>query len=341
MILDHLRYALRALAARPGFVAVAVLTLALGIGANAVVFSAVHAVLYRPLPFGDGVVRLFQTDARDQRRSEASAPDFVDWRQGSRRLAGMAAYTTDSLALTGDGDPEQLSATTATGDFFRVLGITAAYGRTLLPEDDPVTAPAVVVLSHGVWTRRYGAEPSVIGRTIVLDGQPHAVIGVLPPGASFPRDSDVWVPLRFTADQLATQRGAHYLDVVGRLAPATALATGDRAAGDRHQPRGRLPVHQPRHQRRGGAVPGRTGRRRAPRAAGAARRRGGGAADRLRQRRQPAAHAGPRPHPRAGRARRPRRRPCAHRPRAVRRDLIVAGLGAAGGLLVAAWAASG
>ena len=224
MILDDLRYALRALAARPGFVAVAVLTLALGIGANAVVFSAVHAVLYRPLPFGDGVVRLFQADARDQRRSEASAPDFVDWREGSRRLAGMAAYTPTSLALTADGDPEQLSATTVTGDFFRVLGITAAYGRTLLPEDDPVTAPAVVVLSHGLWTRRYGAQPSVIGRTIVLDGQPHAVIGVLPQGASFPRDGDVWVPLRFTADQLATQRGAHYLDVVGRLAPATALA---------------------------------------------------------------------------------------------------------------------
>jgi len=227
MLWQDIKYAIRGLIKRPAFAAMTILTLAVGIGGNAAIFSAVRAVLLRPLPFPSPgeLVQLSSTSTRAPEAvgGSASPPDFVDWRQMNRSFADIAAINAGSYALTRLGSAEQLPGAQVTGGFFNVLAVPAMYGRTLLPEDDATGGPDVAVLSHALWSRRFGADPSVIGRTIVLDGTDYRVVGVMPRGFAYPLESEIWLPQRFTTRELTTQRGAHYLDVIGRRKPDVSL----------------------------------------------------------------------------------------------------------------------
>jgi putative ABC transport system permease protein len=227
MLVQDMKYAIRMLVKKPGFATITVLTLALGIGANAAIFSAVRAVLLRPLPFPepDRLVQVFSSTVTspDGLSGTASPPDFTDWRRDSRSFAELAALNADSFALTGQGAAEQLSGANVTGGFFDVLGLPAHLGRTLTPEDD-APGPSVVVLAYSLWVRRFGSDPQVIGRTINVEGNEARVVGVMPRTFEYPQQSEVWLPLRFSERDLATQRGAHYLNVIGRLEEGVSLA---------------------------------------------------------------------------------------------------------------------
>jgi predicted permease len=236
MLLQELRYAMRGLVKRPGFAVITILTLAVGIGANAAIFSAVRAVLLRPLPFPDAdeIVQVYSSSVErpDAPGGSTSPPDFVDWRRQNVTLGEMAAMSAGSMPVTGDGAPEHVPFAFVTGGFFRVLGVPAQHGRVLGYEDDPIGAPDVVVLASSLWTRRFGGDASVVGRTLTVDGTPRRIVGIMPRGFEFPLGAELWLPLRFTANELATQRGAHYLDVIARRKDGVSLqaATADLAA---------------------------------------------------------------------------------------------------------------
>ncbi len=227
MIWQDFKHALRTLRAQPGFTAVALLTLAIGIGGTTAIFGAVNAVLLRPLPYPDAdqLVRLYKTPAQqpDRLGGSVSPPDFTDWRRDGAVFSEVAASLIDSLALTGSGDAEQLPAGAVTGGFFAVMGTAPLLGRTITTDDDPVGGRNVVVLSHALWTRRFGANPAIVGRQLTIDGVSRDVIGVMPAGFQYPLRSELWVPLRFSAKDLETQRGAHYVDVIARLKRDTTL----------------------------------------------------------------------------------------------------------------------
>jgi putative ABC transport system permease protein len=252
MIVQDLRYALRGLLRRPGFTAIAVATLAIGIGANAAIFAAVNAVLLRPLPFPepDRLVQVFKSSAENpgEQCCVTSPPDFVDWRQESSVFSALAAVNENSYALAGEGPAEQIPCAEVTGSFFEALGIRALLGRTLEPADDAIGGPDVVVIGSGLWRRRYGADRNIVGRRILLDGVSREVVGVMPDGFAYPIGSDIWLPLRFTAAQLHVDRGrgAHYLDVVARLKPGVPL---DEARAASHALGTRLAATYPRTNR--------------------------------------------------------------------------------------------
>jgi putative ABC transport system permease protein len=220
---QDLRYALRHLRANPGFAAVAVLTLALGIGASTSIFGIANAVLLRPLPFPEPgrLVRMYETNPTTQTFS-ASEPNYLDWRVRNRSFAELAAWTFRSASLIGSGEPEQLQAIAATHTFFRVLGATPLLGRTFLEEESrPGGSTRVAVLSYRLWQRRFGGDAGIIGRSIVLDGDAYQVVGVMPASFDTPGLTDVWVPL---APALTSPRADHRLSVIGRLKPGVTLA---------------------------------------------------------------------------------------------------------------------
>ncbi|HEV2861401.1 MAG TPA: ABC transporter permease [Pyrinomonadaceae bacterium] len=219
---QDLRYGARKLRKSPGFSLVAVMTLALGIGANTAIFSVVNAVLLRPLPFDrpEQLISVFGTNAR---RSSFSRPhsylNFSDLRAQNQTLEGMAAYTGATAALSGDGAPEQLSGVVASGDIFRVLKARPLMGRLLAPEDEKPGGSAVTVISHGLWQRRFGGDRGIVGRVIKLDGREREVVGVTPADFSFEfvtDATDFWMPIDPTAPGYQS-RGAIFLDSIGRL----------------------------------------------------------------------------------------------------------------------------
>ncbi|MGE3473377.1 MAG: ADOP family duplicated permease [Vicinamibacterales bacterium] len=214
------RIAARSLGRQPAFTAVAVLTLALGIGVNAAVFSAVYAVLLRPLPFPapDRLVAVATTSARGPATGTSSSPpDFTDWHDGASSFAALAALSTESFAVSGTAPAEQVAGAAVTGEFFDVLGAAPALGRGLTAGDAASGAAPVAVLSDRLWARRFGRDDRILGGPVTIDGVTREVVGILPPGVAYPLDADVWVPLGFSPRELETQRGAMYLDVVGRL----------------------------------------------------------------------------------------------------------------------------
>ena len=227
MIWQDFKYALRALKTKPGFTFVTLLTLAVGIGGTTAIFGAVNAVLLRPLPYPDpeALVRLYKTTLKQPERvgGTVSPPDFTDWRRDNTVFTEVAAYDSDSLALTGEGAAEVVRSGEVTGGFFTILGTPPLYGRTITTQDDPMEGRDVVVLGHDIWTRRFGSNPRIVGQTIQADGIPREVIGVMPPGVEFPLRSELWIPLRFSARDLETQRGAHYIEVLGRLKPGVPI----------------------------------------------------------------------------------------------------------------------
>jgi putative ABC transport system permease protein len=232
-LVQDLRFGLRTLAKNPSFTAVAVLTLALGIGANTAIFSVVNAVLLRPLPFPapDELVRVVSVRLRENVPDNASYPDFADWRAQNHVFERMAAFHADSFTLTGQGEAAHIPGAIVSADLFSLLSARPALGRTFLPEEDNLGAAGgglVVILSYRLWQERFGADPGIVGRTIELDNRSFTVVGVMPAGFQFPIQAepiDFWTTfaVEFIAptggQSMAEQRGAHYLDVVARLKP--------------------------------------------------------------------------------------------------------------------------
>jgi putative ABC transport system permease protein len=220
--MTDLRYALRTLGRAPGFTAVAVLTMALGIGATAAIFSAVNGVLLRPLPYPDAdriTVLWLNNEQEGIERDVTSYPMFEDWSE-SASYAAVAGHSTTTGTFTGDGDADLHAGAWVTGDFFRVLGVPPALGRALDRTNTVSGENQVVVLSHGLWTRRYGADPLVVGRTVTINGSPLEVVGVMPRGFSYPDGAEYWAPLAPAAEEWATlteSRNALWLSVLGRL----------------------------------------------------------------------------------------------------------------------------
>jgi len=254
MIVQDIKHAIRSLRRKPSFTAVVVLTLAIGIGGTTAIFGAVNAVLLRPLPYPepDQLVRVYKTTLEDADRvgGSVSPPDFTDWRRDNGSFGEMAAANSGSLALTGLGAAEQIPAGLVTGGFFDVMGIRAELGRAMTTADDPMGSRDVVVLSHELWERRFGSNGGMIGQQIVLDGVRYEVIGVMPRGFQYPLRSEMWVPLRFSARDLETQRGAHYLDVIGRLKRGVSI---ERAREDMRAIGARLARDFPRTNRESSA----------------------------------------------------------------------------------------
>jgi putative ABC transport system permease protein len=231
-ILNDIRLALRRLRRTPGFTFVAVLTLALGIGANTAIFSVVNAALLRPLPYPDAqrIVRLYAT--RDGGRGTVSPPDFTDWREQADVFQGMAALNSaDDFTLTGSGSPERVLGAQVTADFFSVLQTPPAIGRGFTPSEEVVGQNKVAILSYTLWQQRFGGRPDIVGQSIEMDRVRYTVVGVMPRNFEYPQGAKLWTPLAFTADDLATQRGAHYLDVIARLRPGVSLEQAQAAMG--------------------------------------------------------------------------------------------------------------
>jgi putative ABC transport system permease protein len=218
---QDLRYGLRMLRRNPGFTFVAVLTLALGIGANTAIFSVVNAVLLRSLPYRDPDRLVAASYYRGVAGDYARIADFQAWRDQAKAFEQIAAYRTDDADFTGNGEPERLTAGTVSASLFATLGVAPALGRDFTPEDDTDGAAPVVILSDGLWRRRFGGDPQVIGKAITLRGQSLTVIGIMPPGFRFPGESELWAPLMPILNrQLSQQASMGRLNVLARLKPA-------------------------------------------------------------------------------------------------------------------------
>jgi putative ABC transport system permease protein len=228
-MLQDLRYGARMLIKKPGFAAVAVLTLALGIGANTAIFSVVNAVLLRPLPYREPgrLVEIWETNPIKGWTDAPAAPaNYFDWDQQNDVFEGMAAHwpSPGNLALMGMGEPERLRCLGATGNLFTVLGVEPALGRTFLPEETWEGNNMVVVLSHGLWVRRFDQDVNIIGRPILLDGQSYTVVGVMPDDFYFPtKEVELWVPWGWNPTRITSMRRPHFARVVARLKSGVTL----------------------------------------------------------------------------------------------------------------------
>jgi putative ABC transport system permease protein len=221
--LADVRYAWRTFVKNPAFTLFAMLTLALGLGANVAIFSFVDGLLLKPLsyPEPDRIVQIWEKPPRGLRNS-VSALNFLDWRDQTTSFKAMAARTGDSLTLTGRGEPRQIRAARVSAAYFDVLGVQAAIGRTFAPGEDRPGSDRVIVFSHRFWTGQFGADPSIVGRTITLNGDDYTVVGVLARGGEFDRAwAEVLVPLAL--DPARVVRNFHYLAVVGRLKPGVSV----------------------------------------------------------------------------------------------------------------------
>ncbi len=215
-LVRDLRFAARTLLRSPGFALVAVLTLAVGIGATTAIFSVLYAVVLRPLPFPEPerLVSLSETTPTGEDFS-TSEPNYLDFREQARSFAHLAALTDHEVALLGEREPERLQGVAVTPNYFAALGVAPAIGRAFLAEEAGPGA-AVAVLSHALWAARFGADPGAVGRPIDLGGEPFTVVGVMPEGFVSPGDPDIWLPL---APSAGAEREDHALAMVGRLAP--------------------------------------------------------------------------------------------------------------------------
>lgn len=219
---QDLGYAFRQMRKAPVFTLIAVLTLALGIGATTAIFSILDAVVLRPLPFPDPdrLVRLWETNPQTDSFS-VSELNYLDWREENRSFTDMAAIRYASLSLVGDGEPVRLDGLAVTASYFSLLGARPILGRTFLPEEDrPGGKTQVVVLSHALWRSRFGGDPGVVGRSLRLEGQSFTVIGVMPASFAFPTGAELWIPL---APGTNENRADKWLDVMARLKPDISL----------------------------------------------------------------------------------------------------------------------
>ncbi len=221
---SNLRFGFRMIRKSPGFATVAILTLALGIGANTAIFSFVDAVLLKPLPYPhpEQLVQIWEKPPGYDRNG-VSTMNFLDWKNQNTVFSAVAAETGGSVTLSGTGEPVQLRGSRVSAPYFQIFGIQPALGRTFAPDEDQLGKEQVVVLSHRIWQTRFGSDPALLGRHILLDGRPYTVIGVLPAGSRFDRTyQDVWIPLAFAPQDMT--RDFHWMMVWGRLKPNVTLA---------------------------------------------------------------------------------------------------------------------
>jgi putative ABC transport system permease protein len=220
-----LKYALRSNLQRPWLAALIVFTLALGLGANAAVLAMVDALIVRPFPFPDvDRILLLSDSARDSeyRREQVAPANFLDWKRQSDRIQRLSAFAWWDVNLVGRDEPERVQGFRVSADFFPALGVQPALGRGFVADEETIGRHRRVIIGHGLWHRRFGGDPVIVGRTITLDAEPYEVVGVAPQGFDFPMGAEVWAPLAFDADA-AAQRTNRYLTVIGRLAPGASL----------------------------------------------------------------------------------------------------------------------
>jgi putative ABC transport system permease protein len=213
-----LRYGVRMLLRRPGFTTVAVLTLALGIGANTTIFSFVNGILLRPLPYAEPErLALIEENAlkRGVTSMGVSFPNFLDWRERNQVFEDVATYQTGNFSLTGAGEPEQFRGARISAGLLEILRVPPTLGRTFTAEEDRPEQNTVVILGNGVWQNRFGGDSSIVGQQVVLNNRSHTVIGVMPPGFKFPEIAELWVPLALTPQSWT--RNDHGLGGVARL----------------------------------------------------------------------------------------------------------------------------
>ena len=223
-LLQDVRYAVRGLWRAPAFSIVAILTLALGIGANSAIFSVVNSVVLRPLPYANSNALVMVASERDGKPMSVSVRDFTDWRNQVARFAGLVAGFAGTTVLTGSGTPERLSQARVSANAFDVLKLRPVLGRAFHSGEDDVSAPRIAMLSEGVWHRRFGGDSTVIGRTLVFDGFPTTIVGIAPAAMQWPARADVFMTTRFSDHDLAqSSRGARWLDVVGRVKDGSSL----------------------------------------------------------------------------------------------------------------------
>ncbi|HEX5706693.1 MAG TPA: ABC transporter permease [Pyrinomonadaceae bacterium] len=226
---QDIRYGFRMLLKSPGFTAAAVVALALGIGANTAIFSVVNSVLLRPFPYEDPdrLVIVWETNpmanGETMLRNEASPANWLDWKRETTAFEEFGAFNWNTYNLTGTDAPEHIVGNPTSAGIFAALKVKPLHGRVILPEDDQEGAPRVVVLSHGLWQRRFGGDPSVVGQQITLNNNSHTVVGVMPQGFEFPSAfSHLWTPLALT-QRAQARRGAHYLYTRARLKPGVSI----------------------------------------------------------------------------------------------------------------------
>jgi len=229
-LIQDARYGLRMLARNPGFTAVAVLTLALGIGANTAIFSVVHGVLLRPLPYPDPsrlmmVWMRFTDIGLPNDRNWVSPPEFRDLTEFNRSFTGVAAIGEDVFNFGVHGTPQRIEGADVSPSLFSVLGVRARLGRTFLPEEAQPGKNNVILLSDGLWKRAFGGDPNIVGRTTTVSGSTVLVAGVMPPGFDFPSHAEMWAPLAFTPEDLSpNNRGNHSYEVLARIKPELSVA---------------------------------------------------------------------------------------------------------------------
>jgi len=253
---QDVRYGLRMLAKNPAFTAIAVLALALGIGANSAIFSVVDAILLRPLPYKnpDQLVMIWE-EATHLGFPKDTPPvaNFIDWREQASVFTGMSATAERSFNLTGVGEPERLDGRRVSANVFDVLGVRPIIGRTFVPEEDK-PGTKVVLLNESLWKRRFNSDPGVIGRAITLNNESYTVLGVMPHSVRLPTSGkwhdQVWVPIAFSSEE-AANRGAHYLSVIARLKPNVTL---EQARAEMKTIAARLAQQYPDFNARRGAV---------------------------------------------------------------------------------------
>lgn len=255
---QDLKYGARMLVKKPGFAFVAIITLALGIGASTAIFSVVNALLLRQLPYknADRLVMLWDKNERLQLGIEhlpVSAYHFLSWRDMSQSFDEVSALSAESLTMTGAGDPERISCARVSGNFFRLMGVDPIAGRVINDDDDRPGAAKVVVVSYGLWQTRFGSDEELVGKSLTLDGNSYTVIGIALKGFQFPRhkempahvsdspQTDLWVPIAFTDEQIE-RRGDHNLSVIARMKPGI---TTDQAQAEMNTVAARLVEQEP------------------------------------------------------------------------------------------------
>lgn len=249
-----LRYGWRILMKNPGFTAVAVIALALGIGANSAIFSVVNTILLRPLPYKnpDRLAMLWEEATHlGFPKNTPSPANFIDWRNQNTVFDGMAAMVEQSFNLTGAGEPERVDGERVSGNLFTLLGVEPQLGRGFRAAEDQPGNEKVVILGYGLWQRRFAGDPAIIGQPLKMNGQSYTIIGVAPPNFQFPRREDqLWVPVAFSSKE-AGERGNHYLRVIGRIKAGITL---EQAKAEMQTIAARLAQSYPDYNMRIGAV---------------------------------------------------------------------------------------
>ena len=222
-IIGDIRYTLRSIRKNPGLIAVAVISLGLGIGANVTIFSAVDVFMFRPLPYpeADRLLHVYSTvPERGWTHNSVSIPDYLDFREQSRMMDVATTYGRD-FNLSGGDRPERIDGERSSWNYFQVLRVQPILGRTFRAEEERDGEHRVALLSNGLWRRRFGADPSVIGQSLQLDGESYSIVGVLPPRFQFYQSrTEIWTPIPITGEEA---RGSHFLQPVARLRPGATL----------------------------------------------------------------------------------------------------------------------